>query len=289
MHELLQQDQPLLMPVAHDALSARLIQAGGFKAYSVGGFALAGVRYGLPDIGLVSFAEACDGVRDVMRGTSLPIFVDADDGYGDVKNVARTVREYEAMGVAGIALEDQTSPKRCGHMAGKSVVDMDLAALKLEAALWARRNDDFFILARTDARSVHGLDDALRRAQRFVEVGVDGVFVEAPETVEELKIIGGSFDVPVLANMPEGGRTPILSPGELAEMGFSMIVYPSTLLLRVINAIRDGLAAIDSGELELPPGVMSFAELTSLFGIKDWADVDDRFGETRDYLKPTDT
>jgi 2-methylisocitrate lyase-like PEP mutase family enzyme len=276
------------MPVAHDALSARLIEVAGFDAYSVGGFALAGMRYALPDIGLMSLAEASAGVRDIMRGSRLPVLIDADDGYGDVKGVVRTVQTYEAMGVAGIALEDQTSPKRCGHMAGKSVVDTDLAVRKLEAALWARQSEDFFILARTDARAVFGLDEALRRAERYVETGVDGVFVEAPETIDELRIIGSNFDVPTLVNMAEGGRTPIVSPAELAEFGFSMVVYPSTLLLRVIDAIRQGLDGIRDGHLELPPASIGFAELTRLFGIQDWAEVDERFGVAADYLQPTD-
>jgi 2-methylisocitrate lyase-like PEP mutase family enzyme len=286
--DLLGQHSPLILPVAHDALSARLIEAAGFHAYSVGGFALAGIRYGLPDIGLMSLAEASAGVRDIMRGSRLPAFIDADDGYGDVKSVVRTVQTYEAMDVAGIALEDQTSPKRCGHMAGKSVVPVDLAVRKLEAALWARRSEDFFILARTDARAVSGLDEALSRAERYIKAGVDGVFIEAPESIDELRIIGASFQVPTLVNMPEGGRTPIVSPAELAEFGFSMVVYPSTLLLRVINAIQQGLDGIRSGRLELPPDTMGFGELTGLFGIQRWAEVDERFGVAADYLRPTD-
>jgi 2-methylisocitrate lyase-like PEP mutase family enzyme len=286
--DLLGQHSPLVMPVAHDALSARLIEAAGFGAYSVGGFALAGIRYGLPDIGLMSLAEASAGVKDIMRGSRLPVLIDADDGYGDVKSVVRTVRTYEAMGAAGIALEDQTSPKRCGHMAGKSVVDTDLAVRKLEAAMWARHSEDFFILARTDARAVYDLDEALHRAERYIETGVDGVFVEAPESVDELRTIGARFQVPTLVNMAEGGRTPIISPAELAEFGFSMVVYPSTLLLRVINAIRHGLEGIRTGQLELPPDTMEFGQLTSLFGIQDWADIDERFGVAADYLRPAD-
>src|SRR5213592_2677777 len=190
--ELLARGQPLLLPCAHDALSARLIERAGFAAYSVGGYALVGARYGLPDIGLV----------------------DCDDGYGDAKNVARTVTGYEAMGVSAIFMEDQRAPKRCGHMAGKDVIEADVMTAKLRAAVDARGSPDLFIIARTDARAVHGLDDALRRAEMYLKAGADGLFIEAPQSVEELAQIGRTFQgVPQIANMLEGGgRTPVLPP-----------------------------------------------------------------------------
>ena len=278
---LLAEERPLLLPVAHDALSARLVEKAGFRAYSVGGFALAGVRYGLPDIGLMSFGEAVAGIRDIQRGTDLPVLVDADDGYGDVKNVTRTVETYEAMGVAGLLFEDQTSPKRCGHMAGKSVIDAEEAARKLEAAVAARSSKDLFLVARCDALAVHGLDEALRRGRRYLETGVDALFIEAPRTVEELEKIGKSFDAPLLVNMAEGGRTPILPADELARMGFSIIVYPATILVRQIKAIEDALAEIRRGRVELPPGAMDFQTLTGFLGLERWAAVDDRFGKAK--------
>jgi 2-methylisocitrate lyase-like PEP mutase family enzyme len=276
IRQLLEDEKPLLMPAAHDALTARLVEKAGFRAYGIGGFALAGVRLGLPDVGLMSFGEAAAGVRDVMMGTSLPVLVDADDGYGDVKNVTRTVETYEAMGAAGIILEDQTNPKRCGHMAGKSVVAADEAAAKLEAAVAARKSRDFFLVARTDARAVHGLDEALRRGRRYLATGVDALFVEAPESVEEMETVAKSFTAPLVVNMAEGGRTPILPPAELARLGFSIILYPSTILLRQIKAIEDALAELKSGRLELPPGAMDFRSLTALLGLERWAQVDDR-------------
>jgi 2-methylisocitrate lyase-like PEP mutase family enzyme len=276
IRRLLDEQKPLLMPAAHDALSARLVEKAGFRAYGIGGFALAGVRLGLPDVGLMSFGEAAAGVRDVMMGTSLPVLVDADDGYGDVKNVTRTVETYEAMGVAGIVLEDQTNPKRCGHMGGKSVVSADEAVAKLEAAVAARKSPDFFLVARTDARAVHGLDEALRRGRRYLATGIDALFVEAPESVEEMETVGKSFDAPLVVNMAEGGRTPILPPAELARLGFAIILYPSTILLRQIKAIEDALAELKSGRLELPPGAMDFRSLTALLGLERWAAVDDR-------------
>jgi len=158
--ELLARGEPLILPCAHDALAARLIERAGFSAYSVGGYALVGARHALPDIGLVAFGEMSAGIRDIMAASSLPVLVDCDDGYGDAKNVARTIAGYEAMGVAAIFMEDQRAPKRCGHMAGKDVIDADAMAAKLRAAVSARRSADFFIIARTDARAVHGLDEA---------------------------------------------------------------------------------------------------------------------------------
>ena len=279
IREILSEENPLIVPIAHDALSAKLIEAAGFKAYSVGGFALAAVRYCLPDVGLTSFGEFAAGVRDIMMGSSLPLIVDGDDGYGDVKNVTRTVQTYEAMGVAGLVLEDQTNPKRCGHMAGKSVVSLDIATKKLEAALAARRNPNFFICGRTDARAVNGLDDAIARAKRFVEVGVDAVIVEAPQSVEELKRIGGSIEAIQFANMAEAGRTPILPPDQLKAMGFSIIVYPGTLLLRVIKTIQDALNDLRAGTLQLPEGTMNFAQLTELLGLPKWREIDDRYSK----------
>jgi 2-methylisocitrate lyase-like PEP mutase family enzyme len=277
IREVLTEQNPLMLPIAHDALSAKLIEKAGFKAYSVGGFALAAFRYGLPDVGVLSFGEIVAGIGDIMGGSALPLVVDGDDGYGDVKNVTRTIQTYEAMGVAAVALEDQTSPKRCGHMAGKSVVPLDVATRKLEAALAARSDSRMMIIARTDARAPNGLDDAIARAKRFVEVGVDAVFVEAPQSLEELKRIGGSIDHLQLCNMAEGGRTPILPPHELKALGFSMIVYPATLMLRVIKTMTDALNELRTGQLMLPPDVPNFQELTEMLGLSKWRDIDNRF------------
>ena len=277
IREVLAEERPLIVPIAHDALSARLIERAGFKAYSVGGFALAAFRYGLPDVGLVSVGEFASGVRDLMMGSSLPLIVDGDDGYGDVKNVTRTIQTYEAMGVAGVVIEDQTNPKRCGHMAGKSVVSLDIATRKLEAALAARKNPEFFIVGRTDARAVNGLDDAIARGKRFVEIGVDAICVEAPQSEDELKRIGGEIETVQFANMAEAGRTPILPPEVLGAMGYSIIVYPGTLLLRVVKTIEDALADLRKGTLRLPEGTMDFRELTEFLGLETWRGIDERF------------
>jgi len=278
--ELLARGQPLLLPCAHDALSARLIERAGFAAYSVGGYALVGARYGLPDIGLVGFGEMSAGIRDIMAASSLPVLVDCDDGYGDAKNVARTVTGYEAMGVSAIFMEDQRAPKRCGHMAGKDVIEADVMTAKLRAAVDARESSDLFIIARTDARAVHGLDDALRRAEMYLKAGADGLFIEAPQSVEELAQIGRTFQgVPQIANMLEGGgRTPVLPPHELYRLGFAMIAYPTSLIFRVARTIETALADLKAGRPADNGAVVDFEAFKDIVSLARWAGVERRSG-----------
>ncbi|HEY8566652.1 MAG TPA: isocitrate lyase/PEP mutase family protein [Beijerinckiaceae bacterium] len=264
--------EPLLLPCAHDALSARLIERAGFKAYSVGGFSLVGSRYGLPDVGLVGLGEMSAGIRDISSATDLPVMVDGDHGYGDAKNVARTIRTYEGMGAAAIFIEDQVAPKRCGHMAGKDVVPPAIMEEKIRAASAARQNADTFLLARTDARAIHGLDDAMRRAERYLKAGADGIFIEAPESLEEMERIGRAFQgVPQLANMLEDGRTPLLPPADLKAMGFAMIAYPTTLIFRVVRTVEKALADLAAGTLSLPGEGVDFATFKAITGFEDWA------------------
>jgi len=278
--ELLARGQPLLLPCAHDALSARLIERAGFAAYSVGGYALVGARYGLPDIGLVGFGEMSAGIRDIMAASSLPVLVDCDDGYGDAKNVARTVTGYEAMGVSAIFMEDQRAPKRCGHMAGKDVIEADVMTAKLRAAVDARESPDLFIIARTDARAVHGLDDALRRAEMYLKAGADGLFIEAPQSVDELAQIGRTFQgVPQIANMLEGGgRTPVLPPHELYRLGFAMIAYPTSLIFRVARTIETALADLKAGRPADNGAVVDFEAFKDIVSLARWAGVERRSG-----------
>jgi 2-methylisocitrate lyase-like PEP mutase family enzyme len=253
-----------------------LIERAGYDAYAIGGFPLVGARYGLPDIGLVGLSEMSEGVRDVMSASTLPVLVDADDGYGDVKNVTRTVRTYEQMGVAAMLLEDQVAPKRCGHMAGKAVVPAELMARKLRAAC-AAREAGLFLIARTDARAVHGLDDALRRAELYLKSGADGVFIEAPESRQELERVGSEFrHVPQLANMLEAGRTPLFSPAELFRMGFRMVAYPTSLIFRVTRTIEKALAELKAGRLELAGEGVDFEAFKDVVGFARWVDVEER-------------
>ena len=279
--ELLDREQPLLLPCAHDALSARLIERAGFTAYSIGGFALVGSRYGIPDIGLAAFGEISAGIRDIMAATSLPVMVDGDTGYGDVKNVAHTIEGYEAMGASSIFLEDQVAPKRCGHMVGKDVIPAADMVAKIKAAVGARRNKDFFIIARTDARAVHGLDEALRRGEQYLRAGVDGIFIEAPQTVKELEIIGAAFKgAPQLANMLDDGRTPVLPPNELKAMGFAMAAYPTTVIFRVARTIERALNDIRAGRPPSNDGV-NFAEFKDITNYDEWVRIEDAYAPGR--------
>jgi 2-methylisocitrate lyase-like PEP mutase family enzyme len=279
--ELLDREQPLLLPCAHDALSARLIERAGFTAYSIGGFALVGSRYGIPDIGLAAFGEISAGIRDIMAATSLPVMVDGDTGYGDVKNVAHTIEGYEAMGASSIFLEDQVAPKRCGHMAGKDVIPAADMVAKIKAAVGARLNKDFFIIARTDARAVHGLEEALRRGEQYLRAGVDGIFIEAPQTVKELEIIGAAFKgAPQLANMLDDGRTPVLPPNELKAMGFAMAAYPTTVIFRVARTIERALNDIRAGRPPSNDGV-NFAEFKDITNYDEWVRIEDAYAPGR--------
>ncbi|MBI4182723.1 MAG: isocitrate lyase/PEP mutase family protein [Proteobacteria bacterium] len=274
---LLASERPLVLPGAHDALSARLIEQAGFKGIFVGGFALVGSRYGVPDIGLMGFAEIGAGVRDIREACRLPLLVDADDGYGDVKNVTRTVHAYERMGVAALFLEDQAAPKRCGHLAGKALVPAGAMADKIRAALAARENPETFIIARTDARTVLGLDEALRRGERYLKAGADGLFIESPLSVAELAIVGRAFDAPQLASMLEGGRTPILRPSELGAMGFRIVIYGTTLLMRAAEAMRLALDDLKSERMALFGTGMGFDDYFRLTRLADWARIEDDF------------
>ena len=275
--DLLATERPLVLPGAYDALSARLIERAGFKAYVIGGFSVVGARYAVPDVGLMGLGEISAGVRDIVAASRLPVVVDADTGYGDVKNVHHTVRTYERLGAAALILEDQVSPKRCGHMAGKEVVAVAAMEAKLRAAAAARENAETFIIARTDARSVLGLDEALARGARYLAAGADGVFVEAPESLGELERIGAAFEAPNLANMLSGGKTPRLRPAELAELGFDMVVYGIDPLLHAARAVREALATIHRDPLALDSGALAFDEFQEVVGIAEWAELEGRY------------
>jgi len=275
--ELLAGERILVMPGAFDALSARLIERAGFQAYFIGGFALVGARYALPDIGLAGLGEIAAGVADVMRGSALPVMVDADNGYGDVKNVVHTVNTYERLGVSAFFMEDQVSPKRCGHMARRAVIPSEAMEAKLRAAAGGRLNPDTFIIARTDARTVLGMDEALRRGERYLKAGADGLFIESPLSVEELRLIGRSFDCPQLASMLEGGRTPILSPDELAEMGFRMAIYGISLLMRSVKVMQAALDDLKTGRMALVGSGVGFQEYQEIVGLPGWSEIENRY------------
>jgi 2,3-dimethylmalate lyase len=267
----------LVVPGAHDALSARLIQKIGFETYFIGGFPAVGSRYGVPDIGLKGFGEISAAVRDIMAACDLPVFVDGDDGYGDVKNVVHTVQSYERMGVSAILIEDQQWPKRCGHMEGKKVVPVELAEAKLRAACAERLSKETWILARTDARQVYDLDEAMRRAERYIRAGADGIFIEAPRSVQELERIGRAFDVPQVCNPLMGGHTPILTMGELGELGFNCAVLGLDTLMHAAKAIEAVLLDMKSGTFARRNDGMDFEEYKKVVGYDRWENLEDQF------------
>lgn len=272
---LAETERPFVLPGAHDGLSARLIELAGFKGLFVGGFASLGARHAIPDIGLMGFGEISAVARDVRAATSLPMMVDADDGYGDAKNVAHTVRSYERLGVQAIFFEDQVLPKRCGHLAGKQLVSSPRMETKIRAAVAER--DSLFIVARTDARSVMGLDEALRRGERYLEAGADAIYVESPETVAELERIGRAFPALNMASMLEGGKTPILKPSELHAMGYNIVIYGITLLMRIAKTMQTALEDLKSERLALVGSGVSFDEYMRIVNLERWSGIEQRF------------
>jgi 2-methylisocitrate lyase-like PEP mutase family enzyme len=238
------QRQALVLPGAYDALSARLVQAAGFEAVYVTGAGLSNSSLGVPDIGLVTATEVRDHVARLAEVVDIPLVVDADTGFGNAINMARTVRQLERAGAAALQIEDQVFPKKCGHFAGKAVVPAQEMVQKVRAAVDARASEDLMIIARTDARAVGTLDEAVDRALLFQEAGADALFVEAPVSIDELKTIGDRLTGPLVANMVEGGRTPLLTASELGELGFSMVLFANAALRVAQRAVTEALAEI---------------------------------------------
>jgi len=255
------------MPCCFDALSARLIERAGFRLTMMSGFAVSATRLALPDTGLISFSEMLDTLRSIcVAAPSVLVIGDGDTGYGNALNVKRTVTEYARAGAAGIMLEDQVSPKRCGHTRGKQVIPFDEARMKLRAAVDARRQHDIVIMARTDARAVLGFDEALARCRMFVEEGADIVFLEAPESEQEMRQFCAEIDRPCMANMVGGGVTPVLPLARLQAIGYRVAAYPLEMLTAGIAAMQSALTALASGNLDGMPAQASFAELKELVG-----------------------
>jgi 2-methylisocitrate lyase-like PEP mutase family enzyme len=222
----------LIAPGGYDALSAALIEKSGFNSMYLSGASIAYTRFGRPDIGLVSMSEVADTISVIRERTELPMIVDGDTGFGNAINVQRTVKLFERVGASAIQLEDQQMPKRCGHLKGKSLVSSAEMVGKVKAAVDARTNSDTMIIARTDAIAVEGFDKALERANAYYEAGADLLFIEAPESIEQMRIINKTFNgkVPLLANMVEGGSTPIKSAQDLEDMGYSLVIFPGAMV-----------------------------------------------------------
>jgi 2-methylisocitrate lyase-like PEP mutase family enzyme len=275
LRSVLQRPGVLLMPCCFDALSARLIQEAGFSLTLMSGFAVSASRLAQPDTGLISFAEMLDQLRNICAAApGLPVIGDGDTGYGNAINVLRTVREYARAGAAGIMIEDQVSPKRCGHTRGKQVVPRAEARMRIRAAVEAARESEVLIMARTDARAVNGFEDALARCGDFVEEGADIVFLEAPENRAEMERFCRAIPRPCMANMVGGGATPVLPPAELARLGYKIAAYPLTLVSSAVKAMQRTLAALQRGE---DADQVSFEELKRLAGFPGYYELEERF------------
>ena len=265
-----------VMPCCFDALSARLIEQAGFDVTFMSGFAVSAARLGLPDTGLISYGEIVDTGRNICAATSIPVIGDGDTGYGNTVNVKRTVRGYAQAGFASVMIEDQVWPKRCGHTRGKDVVDRSEAVARIRAAADARdEGADILILARTDARAIHGLDEGLRRIEAFAEAGADILFLEAPKSEEEMRAFCATTDKPTLANLVEQGETPLLPPAVLQEIGYSLAAYPLTLLAASMKAMQDALAAFKAGEH--PENLLDWDSLRDVVGFNDYYAEEDRY------------
>jgi 2-methylisocitrate lyase-like PEP mutase family enzyme len=262
-------DDTVLMPGVYDALTARIAARVGFDVVFVSGYSDSATRLGEPDFGFVTQTEMAEAARAVCRVSDAPVIVDADTGYGNPLNVIRTVRELQEAGAAGVFLEDQVWPKKCGHMAGKQVIPTEDHAAKLRAAADARGERDLFIVARTDARQPLGLDEAIERCLAYREAGADALFVEAPQSVDELEQIADRVPGPLVANMIERGATPQLTRSELRDLGFSLIVCPLAALFAAARAVTDVLTELRDSETTagVLDSLMAFDELNELVGL----------------------
>jgi len=279
IRELLAEDRPLVMGGVYDGLTTRLADQAGFEVLFMGGFSVAATMLGEPDFGYLTQSEMADAARRVCRLTTRPVLVDADTGYGNPLNVLRTVELWGAAGAAGLFLEDQVWPKRCGHMSGKQVVERRDWLRKLEAVVAQRAHQDLFLVARTDARAALGLDEAIARGQAARDLGADAVFVEAPESVAELERIARAIPGSKVANMVEGGKTPLLAPAELHALGFDLIVTPLAALLAAARAVRDAYAELRlhgtmRGQLD---HLLTFDEFNALIDLERHYELERRF------------
>jgi 2-methylisocitrate lyase-like PEP mutase family enzyme len=281
LRALLAAGTPVLAPGAYDALSARLVEQAGFDCAYMTGFGTTASLLGRPDVGLLGGAEMAGNVRRLVQAIDVPLIADADTGYGNAINVLRTVQDYEQAGVAGLHIEDQILPKRCGHMDGKLVVPMADMVGKIHAAVEARRDPDLVIIARTDARAVEGLEAALARARAYREAGADMLFVEALQSVDEIEVVARELAGEQLVfNWAEGGKTPPLPHERLAELGFALVLMPITTLLAATRAMQSALAEIRLAGTPMPvlDRLPAFDEFLDLIGLPEVRELELRYG-----------
>jgi 2-methylisocitrate lyase-like PEP mutase family enzyme len=278
LRRLIDQRGYTMVPGAYDTLTARLVEAAGFAAVYLtgGGYSRAS---GYPDLGLLSLTENVLFIGRTVEAVGIPVIADADTGYGNAINVIRTVREYEKTGVAGFHIEDQVSPKKCGHYEGKEVISRAEMIGKIKAAVDTRRDADLVIIARSDARAIEGLEAAIDRVNAYLEAGADVGFVEAPQTIEELRVVGREVRGPALVNVFEGGKTPMLGAKELEDMGFRLGIYPSQTHRAAIRAAQRVLAAMkrDGDTRAIETELATFQEREDAVGTADWRALEDKY------------
>ena len=246
LRNLLSQEGIIIVPGVYDCLSAKLAEQAGFQMVGLTGAGLVASLLGLPDVGLATMSEILCQTRNIVKSVNIPVMADCDTGYGNVLNVIRTVQEFEEAGVGGLFIEDQTFPKKCGHFEGKQLISQEEMIKKIEAALDARRDPDLVVMARTDARAVLGMDEAVKRAKAYAEAGVDMIFIEAPQSVEDLQAAARAVNLPSMANLVEGGKTPLVPVAELEKMGFKAASFSGSAQRMAIKAMQDCFATLKS-------------------------------------------
>lgn len=280
LRDLLESPGIIIIPGVYDCLGAKLVEKLGFNVVATSGFGIAASTLGLPDYGFLTATEMLYSVGRIARSISIPLIADMDTGYGNVLNVIRTVQDAVQLGLAGIILEDQEWPKKCGHFEGKRVIPMKEHVGKIQAAVQARGDSSLVIIARTDARAPLGLEEAMRRGRAYVEAGADVLFVEAPQSVEELQTIASNFgDVPLVANIVEGGKTPSLSAAELEKLGFKIVFFPLTTLLAVAKVMTACLSQLkEQGTTANLHELVSFRDFQELMGVPKYLQLEQQFG-----------
>ena len=281
MRRLLSGPDFLVLPGVYDALTAKIAERVGFQCLVMGGYSIAASRLGQPDVGYLTMTEMAQAVKTICDAVALPLFADGDTGYGNALSVQRTVIEYEKAGAAAILFEDQVWPKRCGHMQGKEVISSDEHAMKIRAAKDACSNPDTVIIARTDSRAVLGLEEAIRRGRQYFAAGADALFIEAPQDESELAAIGKAFpDKLLLANMIEGGKTPILTPEQLQKLGFKVVFWPVTVLYAVLKTVEEVFAELHRSGTTTAVGdrLHSFSHFNQLIGLTEYSALEKKYG-----------
>ena len=279
---LIQGPEILQLPCCHDGLSAKVLEQAGFKAMGAAGYGLSGSLLGLPDISALMGSEMITQYRNICDAVNLPVLVDIDTGFGGVNNVIRTVKDCEKAGAVGVIIEDQTYPKRCGHMAGTNVIPVEEYLPKLKAALWAKKDPDFVIMARTDAFAVHGLEEAVRRARIYAQAGADMLFVEAVPTAADMKRVNQALaesNTPSMANMIEGGKTPLLSAKELQELGYRVVAYPCGSVYATVKALQGWARHLkeNGGTKDYLDHLLTFDEYFEFIGTQEIREREEQF------------